>query len=134
MKRYIKASYNKIDTYNFKNALKSELRKVLPHRDNYVSDGDDPRYPELTIENPPELNELIQCVKRAISNIGYDPIDVSSSTDYTLAAVAGEAFVYLTIDVGDYFNNGLLGYVSIDGDTGNVIFEDWYDDANRTIL
>ena len=134
MKRYIKASYNKIDPVSFYRSIGDALFTVLPEEDQWVTPNF--RYTELTIENPPSEEDLKFYVAEAASaNLGYEVYNVSNNNDkgYDLAIVDGEAFVYVKVTVGDYFNNRIKGYVDFDYNTGNAILEDWYDDPSCKI-
>lgn len=62
--------------------------------------------------------------------MGYDVYDITDADDegYQYAAVKGAAFVKLIADVGDYFNNGTMGYIELKFDNGHVFLQDWYGD------
>ena len=129
MKKMIRASsFKQIDSVKFTNGVIDHLRKLLPEECRVVSN---PRYDEIKIENPPEESKVEDIVINALANAGYDVYMISDidSEGYDLAAVRGDAFVKISIDIGDYFDNGLACYLSLKYDNGNVLFEDWYDEV-----
>ena len=131
MKRYIHSSTNsfkKIDGYHFSNILVDALKQLLP-KNCYPKNATNAYGHEIEIENVPSRKRIYDATVKALESLGYDIYNIRGQDDegYELAAVKGDAFAKLLIDVGDYFNNGVICYIDIKCDNGNVILEDWYD-------
>lgn len=129
MKRYVRASkFKEIDSVNFASSLVNALKQLLP-KNCYPKVNS--QYNEIIVENvPSRVNKLHDATAKALKMLGYDVYEIADFDDegYELAAVKGEAFVKLAIDIGDYFNSGSMGYIDMKYNNGNVLFEDWYED------
>lgn len=133
MKKSVGAStFKKIDGYKFANLLVDALKQMLP-KNCWPKNATNKDGVQIIIEHPPVAEKLMNQTIKALNELGYDTYDIAEFDDegYELAAVKGEAFAKLVFDIGDYFNNGMLGYIDIKTDNGNVIFEDWWDYYNK---
>lgn len=112
--------------------LTAKLKKLLPKT---CWPKLNPQHNQIIIENPKQVNDLMGVTSKALESLGYKVYDIGDVDEegYDISAVRGEAFAKLGFDIGDYFNNGPLGYIDIKFDNGNVLFEDWYEDqASRS--
>lgn len=130
MKRYVRASYKKIDSVRFAKLFADKLQELMPYEDQFVRIN--PQYTEITIENPSSLRDIYNYVIDAAESLGYRVITISDydARNYEIAVVneKQESWVRLIIDLDDYSEDELLAYIDIDYNTGNVLLEDWYTD------
>ena len=140
MKRYIKAKYEKLNTYEFVMSLKRKLDNILD-TDNgqFVTINPESRGTELCIENPPSDNDLKRYLAKALRSLKYGVYDIAdyedygAGCDYALAAVKGNAWLALYIESGEHFGNDYMTYISVNNNTGNVVLEDWFNAYNRVL-
>ena len=128
MKKFVKASkFKNVNSIEFVSKLVSCIKEEGYH----AIDSSNSLGYEIQVEDVDSLPVLMDVVSYALSDMmGYDVYDITNVDDegYNYAAVKGEAFVKLIVDIGDYFNNGVQGYIDMKFDNGNVLFQDWYED------
>lgn len=130
MKRWIHASKNiGIDSVSFASNLVHNLKQILPKKCWPHANS---KYDEIIVEQMSERDtkKLHDALIKALNKMNYKVYDIAGKDDegYDIAAADGDAFVKLVTNVGDYFGNPTMGYIDIDYNTGNIIFEDWYEE------
>lgn len=130
MKRYVRASYKKIDSVRFAKPFADKLQELMPYEDQFVRIN--PQYTEIIIENPSSLRDIYNYVIDAAESLGYRVITISDydARNYEIAVVneKNESWVKLTLDIGEYYGSDPMAYIDIDYNTGNIYLEDWYED------
>lgn len=129
MKRYVRASYKKIDSVRFAKPFAYKLQELMPYEDQFVRIN--PQYTEIIIENPSSLRDIYNYVIDVAESLGYRVITISDydSRNYEIAVVneKNESWIKLTLDVSEYYGNDPMAYIDIDYNTGNIYLEDWYE-------